>query len=320
MFLSATGKIASLNLGSKEWSDLGEVELQLEPNHTAWVNHLLTPRLHVSPAGDFIAVVNDYGKNGAVYRIGSSDPTLTLNGGDYHPETVPFSFAFVEHRGRCVAIHRTAWNRLDASDSVTGELLTDRGPTSYQRGEDQPAQYLDYFHGRLLVSPDGLHIVDDGWVWHPFGIPEVWDLKAWLDDNVWESEDGPTKLSLATRAYYWDHALCWHGPKHVGLGGIGEDDDYMFDGVRLFAVDEIVPSTSPRWRSAREVGVFAGPSGLFFSDGVRLFSSAEDGLAVWDVSDGTRIGRIEDFRPTRQHPASRELVECRGATVMRWSY
>ncbi len=241
MFLSATGKIASLNLGSKEWSDLGEVELQLEPDHTPWVNHLVTPRLHVSPAGDFIAVVNDYGKKGAVYRVGSSVPTMTLNGGDYHPETVPFSFVFVEHRSRCIAIHRTAWNRLDASDSATGELVSDRNPTSYRRGEDRPAHYLDYFHGRLVLSPDGRRIVDDGWVWHPFGIPDVWDIQAWLDNNVWESEDGPSKLSLASRAYYWDHALCWLGSKHVALGGIGDDDDYIFDGVRLFAVDEIAP-------------------------------------------------------------------------------
>jgi hypothetical protein len=319
MFLSATGKIASVNLDSEEWSDLGEVELQLEPNHTPWVNHLLTPRLHVSPAGDFIAVVNDYGKRGAVYRVGSSDPTMTLDGGDYHPETVPFSFIFVEHRGRCLALHRTAWNRLDASDSATGELLTDRSPTSYRRGEDMPAHYLDYFHGRLVVSPDGRRIVDDGWVWHPSGIPEVWDIEAWLDNNVWESEDGPTKLSLAARAYYWDHALCWLDSKHVALGGIGEDDDYIFDGVRLFAVDEIAPTSSPRWRSAREVGTFAGPSGLFFSDGQRLFSSAGDGLSLWDVSEGARIGRIEGFRPTRQHPTSRELIELRGPLLIRWA-
>src|SRR5713226_9079789 len=93
-----------------------------------------------------------------------------------------------------------------------------------------------------------------------------------------------------------------------------------FDGARLFAVDEIVPSARTSWRSPREVATFAGPCGLFFSDGQRLFSSAEDGLSVWDVNDGARIGRIDGFRPTRQHPASRELVEVSGSALHRWRY
>lgn len=320
LLLSTDGKIASLDLSSEDWRDLGAVDLQPEPDHKPWVNHLLTPRLHVSPAGDFFAVVNDYGKKGAVYRVGSSTPTITLNGGAYHPETVPFSFMFTEHRGRSVAIHRTAWNRLDASDAATGKLLTDRAPTSYRHGEERPTHYLDYFHGRLTLSPDGHRVVDDGWVWHPVGIPEIWDVNLWLDNNAWESEDGTSKISLAARAYYWDHALCWVGPKHVALGGIGDDDDHIFDGARLFAVDEIVPSPRTSWRTPREVGTFAGPSGQFFSDGHRLFSSAEDGLSVWDINVGARIGRIDGFRPTRQHPAGGELVEVTGSVLLRWPY
>jgi hypothetical protein len=60
------------------------------------------------------------------------------DGGNYYAETVPFSFAFAVVRGREVAIHRTAWNRLDVSDPSTGKLLTARNPTNYQRGEERP--------------------------------------------------------------------------------------------------------------------------------------------------------------------------------------
>ncbi|MGL5830270.1 MAG: hypothetical protein ACRC0L_11980 [Angustibacter sp.] len=55
---------------------------------------------------------------------------MHLDGGDYRPETVPFSLAFAEYAGApgraggTVVIHRTAWNRLE--------------------------HHLDYFHGALV--------------------------------------------------------------------------------------------------------------------------------------------------------------------------
>jgi len=76
----------------------------------------LRRRLHVSWRGDFAAVVNDYGRHGQVLDLRSGRVTMMLDGGDYHPETVPFSLAFFEARGRPVVIHRSDWNRLDLSD------------------------------------------------------------------------------------------------------------------------------------------------------------------------------------------------------------
>jgi hypothetical protein len=318
--LARGGALVRLDSTTGECERLGVVEIRAEPDHEPWNNHPLAPRLHVSPRGDFMAVVNDYGSFGAVYEVRSSRRTLELDGGDYHPETVPFSFAFVEHGGRVVAIHRTAWNRLDASDAATGELLTERGPTSYARGEPRPAHYLDYFHGRLIVSPDGNRILDDGWVWHPVGIPSVWNLRVWLDSNVWESEDGPTRLDLAHREYYWDHAMCWLGPNRVVLAGIGDDEDEIVDGARVFAADEASGPQQTRWRSARELDTLAGPSGDFFSDGRRLFSSSGDGLSIWDVEAGEKIAHVDGFRPTRQHPGSHELVEVLGSRLRIWRH
>jgi hypothetical protein len=47
----------------------------------------------------------------------------------------PFSAVFVEHGGRAMAIHRTAWNRLDVPDAATGQLATPRQPAAYGKGE-----------------------------------------------------------------------------------------------------------------------------------------------------------------------------------------
>jgi hypothetical protein len=320
LLLGVDGRLMKVDFGTLAWTDLGRIDLPTEPDHDPWMDHALTPRLYVSPTEDFIAVVNDYGRKGAVYRVGEREPAMLLDSGGGHENTVPFSFAFVEHRGRCVAIHRTAWNRLDASDPSTGSLLTDRGPTFFREGEEMPAHYLDYFHGRLVVSPDGHRIVDDGWVWHPVGIVFIWDVNVWLDSNRWECEDGQTKVGLAARDYYWDHGMCWVGSERVALSGIGDDDELMIDGARIFAVKDVVDS-EPRYRGrhARELTVFAGPAGQFFSDGYRLFSSELSGLSIWDPSDGARIGRIEGFRPTHQHPSG-ELIEVRGSNLHRWAY
>ncbi len=314
------GSVSRLDADSSGVDQVCSVELPpAEPDHEPWAGHLLTPRLHVSVDATFAAIVHDYGKHGSVYDLRTGCRTIELHGGDYHPETVPFSFAFVEHEGRTVAIHRTAWNRLDASDAETGQLLTERGPTSYSRGEERPEHYLDYFHGRLIVSPDGRRILDDGWVWHPVGIPTVWDLARWLESNVWESEDGLSQMSLAYRDYYWNHGMCWLDSSNIAISGIGDDDDRMIDGARIFTAEER-DASSGAWRLARELAAFAGPSGSFFSDGRRLFAAGVEGLTIWDIEAGALVGRIEGFTPTRQHPNGRELVELSGQRLLRWNY
>jgi hypothetical protein len=121
----------------------------------------------------------------------------------------------------------------------TGELLTSRGPTSYSADQRHPEHYLDYFHGALFVSPGSARVLDDGWVWHPVGIPSAWSTRRWLE-NAWESEDGPTRVDICPRDYYWNGPFAW--------------------------LDE-------------ERNSFAGPAGLFFSDGEWLFSSDRPRMA-----------------------------------------
>ncbi len=150
------------------------------------------------------------------------------------------------------------------------------------------------------------------------GIPTGLGLDRWLDGNVWESEDGPSLMSLAYRDYYWDHAMCWLDADRICLGGIGDDDDWMIDGARIFTAVE--PASGRIWRSARELDAFAGPSGDFFADGRRLFSAADDGLAIWDVDAGALVARIDGFTPSRQHSRGRELVQISGERLLRWRY
>jgi hypothetical protein len=167
--LTSTGKLIQIDSSAGAVSQLTEVTVPLEDDHKPWCGHELRHRLHVSSDGTYIAIVDDYGRQGLVLETSSGRVTMELDGGKYHPETVPFSVSFVDFGGRPLLVHRTAWNRLDVSDPAHGLLLTQRTPTSFERGETRPEHYLDYFHEALYVSPDGGHLLDDGWIWHPMG-------------------------------------------------------------------------------------------------------------------------------------------------------
>lgn len=200
--------------------------------------------------------------------------------------------------------------------------MTVRAPTSYRRGEDRPDHYLDYFHGALHVSPNSIHIADDGWVWAPVGVPTTWNLETWISSNVWESEDGPTRKTICARDYYWDHALTWVDDHRIAVGGIGDDDKDMIDGARIFDVSSS-GNGGVRWRAdlpwPREQIAFAGPTGSFFSKGRALFSSDQCGLSRWDMNDGSRTGYLQGFQPTHHHRGAHELVQVVDDALVRWA-
>ena len=305
--LTADDRIVRLEPDADRVTVLATVEVAAEPDHQPFMGHELRPRLHVSACGRFAAVVHDYGRYGLVVDLAEGGAvTLALDGGSYRPDTVAFSAAFAVVAGRPVLVHRTEWNRLDVSDPRTGELLTGREHEATPEDGRPPDHYLDYFHGRLHVSPGSRAIADDGWVWAPFGVPQVWNLPAWLNDNVWESEDGPSKQYLCQRAYHWDVGMCFVGDAFVAVGGIGDDDEAMLAGVRIFSV-----------ASGAQVTAFAGPAGTFFSDGRRLYSVHDGATQVWDPVTGHRTATIAGFAPTCLHRGTGELAAVADGALLR---
>ncbi len=183
--------------------------------------------LHVSRTGELVAVANRYGEKGVVLSLATGKVTMRLLRGRYHEDVSMFPLAFVHQGDTVLLIHGTAWNRLDVSNARTGTLLSERGATSYKRGEVRPEHYLDYFHCLLLLSPDQQYVVDNGWVWHPSGRVDCWNMCRWLNENVWESEDGESKKSLCWRSYYWDGPLCWIDNHRLAVWGYGQDDEWL---------------------------------------------------------------------------------------------
>lgn len=250
-------------------------------------------RIETSPDGRFAAVVEARGGRGRVYDLASDRLTLRLVRGDYHLEHCEFPAAFFHDGERTLLVHGTDWNRLDLSDPATGELLTAREPDKERA--------LDYFHGRLAVSPDGRWLIDDGWIWHPVGALRRVDLRRWRRENVWESEDGPSALDLRQVSYFWGGPSCFLDDGTLALWGFGWDAEVMADAALIVDVER---GRAKRW--------FAGPpSGDFSFDRHLVVSTLKDGATVWDVETGERLHHDPAFGLSVHHPRARRWARSR---------
>jgi hypothetical protein len=269
--------------------------------------------LEISPDGAWAAVANTLMSHGVVVELSSGRRTMVLVRDDYHEDVSPYPLAFGRQRGRVVLAHGTEWNRLDVSDPATGELLTVRKSPEYVSQQPAPEHYLDYFHGRLTLSPDQRWVVDDGWIWHPVGNIVIWDFQRWLEENVWESEDGSSRKALDYIPYFWDVPKCWIDARRLAIWGYGNDDEWMIPAARVidaeagklvdwFPGPEIALREGTNWKEA-----FERPSAFFFDR--YLFAVSERyGIGVWDVERGVCMLQEASFAPEAYHPEAREFV------------
>lgn len=313
--LTNEGQIIRVNHADNSAMSKGTVPLNPTTTATGAKRPVRKPKLHLSPDARFAAVVTDFGQAGSVIDLEAQRVTMRLEGDENHIDSVPFSLAFSTYGGESVIVHRTNWNRLDVSNPADGTLMTEREVPPFVEGADA-FKRLDYFHGALFLSPDGNSLLNDGWNWEPAGRPVVWSLLSWLRDNVWESEKGPTKRTIPHQNHYWNQGFCWIDNRHVAVEGIGHPDDEMINGVRIFDVTQ--SDTDPEL--AREVNVFAGPSGRLYADGDQLFSADEQGLAIWSIKEGALTGRIGSFSPIAHSALDGTLIDIKGGAIRRWHY
>ena len=177
--VTKSGKVISINFTTRI---ITEISHELVGTKELNLNEPIS--LHVAPYGSFVAVVNTLGTAGVVLDSNTGKVTMHLQREDYHCDVTPFPITFFLYHGKALLMHATDWNRLEISDPLHGDILTRRRPTTYQSGENPPDEhYIDYFHGRLLVSPDNQWVIDDGWVWHPVGEIIYLNILCWLTEN-----------------------------------------------------------------------------------------------------------------------------------------
>jgi hypothetical protein len=269
--------------------------------------------LHLAPDGSLIVLYNRLGKYGLVIETDTLQQCMVLQRDGYHSNVSPFPVAFFIYKERTLLIHSKAWNRLDISDPLTGEVLTERGPTSYLRGESRPEHYLDYFHSQITVSPNHQWVADDGWVWHPVGIIATWNLSEWFL-NPWTSEDGNSIKRFCYRDYFWSGPVCWIDDQTLAVWGCGEDDLLLVPGIRTFNVVSgeelgwfIGPEVDKPRKVLRSNAELVNRDALVFDK--YLFSISEKyGVQVWDVQAGARLLEDRSFYPVRYHRGIKEFL------------
>ncbi len=272
-------------------------------------------RLHASHDGAFVAVVSDLGTQGQVINTQTGERTLLLDGGDYHPDTVPFSACFLRWNERDLLVHRTDWNRLDVSDPATGVCLTDRQMEPRNADGDWPLHHLDYFHGALFPSPNGKRLLDDGWVWQPLSMPRIWSVGAWLSSNPWESEDGTSVIDVCQRDM-WTIPVCWISDDRLAFWGTLEWDDDEGEnvrkgpGVQLVQLMDTTARHEPWWPMPEISHVTA-----VFSDGSHLHIATKTATSVWCLSTREQVAVYPDFTARLFDRTRRVLIAFDGDSI-----
>ncbi|HEY3806421.1 MAG TPA: hypothetical protein VGL61_27645 [Kofleriaceae bacterium] len=253
------GAVLELDLDRRETRELARVSIGVPLE------------LHVSADARYVAVVENHGLRGAIVELATGREITQLVREDYHARHGRFPFAFVARGERQLAIFGPQWNRLAAFDVATNEALTARPQV-----EAGDRHALDYFHSGLHVSPSGVWIADNGWVWHPVGVIATWSLERWLIDNVWESEDGRSRRELELRDT-WDIPVCWLDDTRLAVWGHG---DASMDAVDIYDA-----------HTGKLESWFAGPeyAELVFD---RVLFSLGESTAVWDVARGACLLRM----------------------------
>ncbi|MFI6627194.1 hypothetical protein [Streptomyces sp. NPDC050528] len=154
-------------VGGRRWGPDG-VERQVSVDHGYSFDRSVS-----SPTGRFTVVYHERG-TGALLLEGDR-PVRELGRSDDHAGDFDHPVALgVLRDGREVLVHcPDEYDLLEIEDAETGERLT---------GGDRTRN--EVLHSRLVVSPSGTHLLSAGWLWHPHGIVEVFDLDRALTDSA----------------------------------------------------------------------------------------------------------------------------------------
>lgn len=283
--LTESMRLILIDLDKSDYSELCRISSDIKIDITQEV------RIILASGSDLCAFVNLKGQFGTVINIKTGKLLMELDRGNYYNEVSNFPVAFFDWEGKTLIIHGTDWNRLDITDPLTGENLTKR------ETDNEKENYLDYFHGEISISDDNQRIVDNGWVWHPVGQIYTWNILKWLNENVWESENGLSRKELCSRNYYWEGSMCWIDKNRIAVYGFGDDEDKIIPAVRLFDVN-----------TGKELMWFAGPDSKLIFDRYLFSIDNIEGTKVWDIDTGKLLHSNASLCPHAYHKATHQFI------------
>ncbi|MBL8909804.1 MAG: WD40 repeat domain-containing protein [Archangium sp.] len=207
------GAIRGVDLETQEVFFSAQLDFELPSRERQLAEHFGVrdaATLVASSDGRFLAVVQRFGLQGALFDVQTQKLLKPLVRDDYHAEVSAWCIAIVDD----VLVYASAWNRIEAWSISRLERIA---PTDAETT-------LNYFWGHASVSPSGRYLASFGWHWHPIGVVRLIDLHAWLREG---GEPKPEPIDVA--ADWWDDELCWIDEDTLVLAGDERDDESYFD-------------------------------------------------------------------------------------------
>ncbi|GGJ14788.1 hypothetical protein [Streptomyces brasiliensis] len=227
-------------VGGLAW-DAGGVERRVHPGHGAGVD-----RAVVSPSGRYSVVYAERGTTALV--LDGARVVRELTRSPYHAKDFDYPVTLGSlPDGREVLVHcPDEYDVLQMEEVESGKRLTAGA-----------REAKDVFHSRLSVTPDGRHLLVAGWVWHPYGIVEVFDLDGALKDPA--VLDGRGTLLAEADIDAEVESACWLDDDRLVVA-TGDEDFLDEDEAPAFGPRRLgVWSLSGRgWLHRNPVGFKAG--------------------------------------------------------------
>jgi len=129
------------------------------------------------------AIQSDNGVYAAIYeRLGTKGLLLKngeiikeLNRSFYQADAYEYPIVFIKVNDEYLIVHcPEEYNQIEIENIESGIRIT-------SNSEREPG---DCFHSRFRVNDSNTALINAGWVWHPVGILEIYNLKKAIADNT----------------------------------------------------------------------------------------------------------------------------------------
>lgn len=186
-----------------------------------------------SDNGVYVVIYEKLGTKGLLLKNGKI--LRELNRSYYQAHVYEYPIAFLRlPDGAYALVHcPEEYCLLEIELVESGEKIT--SPT-----ERQPA---DCFHSRLQMSPSNTYLLNTGWVWHPYGIIEWYDIqKGIVDNSVFDKMQHLLEMNIEVNAAaFLNDDLILIGTSHEeGFEEVDSDDAQVLDSgqIGLFSISQ----------------------------------------------------------------------------------
>jgi hypothetical protein len=240
-----------------------------------------------SPSGNYAVIHERLGTKGLLLREGTI--VRELDRSFYHANVYEYPVCLFALPGGREVIAHCPDSYCDAviEDAETGERLS--APSTGDR--------QSFFHSRLAASPDGRFLLTAGWVWQPWDVVLVWELRT--------RPDGLIEFHEPDRGYQDETEVAsaaFAGNDHLLVSTASGADNFVSD--EELTADQLSPMSLGRWSLAENRWVShataADEVGTLMPVGERHAVGFYDCPKLFDLASGRVVHRWPELRTGRQ--------------------